>query len=190
MDPELDAMAKLLAVLEPLPPEARERVVTWVGEKLGVSRQAKPSAGSNQPVSSADMGLTAPLEHGALPARASLWMKQNGISAEELENVFHLVGGEAALILAEIPGKTTKDKVLNVYVLAGVSQLLVSGEPTFTDKFARDMCDAAGCLDTTNHAKYLAAKGNEFSGSKDRGWMLTAPGLKRAANILKEVASS
>lgn len=186
MDPELDAMAKVLAVLDPLPPEARERVVSWVVEKLGVRRQAKPSAGSNQPISSADSELSEPLDHGALPSRAMLWMKQNDVSADQLENVFHLAGGEADLILADIPGKTTKDKVLNVYILAGVSQLLISGEPTFTDKFARDMCSSTGCLDTTNHAKYLAAKGNEFSGSKDRGWMLTSPGLKKAAALVKE----
>ena len=188
MDPELDAMAKVLAVLEPLAPDARDRVILWASEKLGVSRQARPTAGSNQPVSAADVELADPLMHGALPARALLWMKQNDVSADQLENAFHLAGGEAALILADIPGKSTRDKTLNVYVLAGVSQLLVSGEPTFTDKYAREMCAAAGCLDTTNHTKYLAAKGNEFSGSKDRGWMLTAPGMKRAAVIIKEAA--
>jgi len=78
--------------------------------------------------------------------------------------------------------------VLNVYVMAGIAKLLEAGDPSFDDKTARDLCKSAGCFDNTNHSKYLVDKGNEFAGSKDKGWVLTAPGLKRGAALVKEIS--
>jgi hypothetical protein len=34
----------------------------------------------------------------------------------------------------------------------------------------------------------MSAKGNLFTGSKDKGWKLTAPGLKRGAELVKVIA--
>ena len=67
--------------------------------------------------------------------------------------------------------------------------MLISGEAKFTDKDARDVCSSAGCYDATNHATTLKAKGNWFTGTKDKGWALTAPGLKHAATLVKSLAS-
>ncbi|MBI1359014.1 MAG: hypothetical protein GC155_01895 [Alphaproteobacteria bacterium] len=189
MDPELDAMAKVLAALEPLSGDARDRVMSWVADKLGLNREHKVAAGPNQPVGIADIHLDAPVEHGTLPSRVVLWMKQNDVSTDELSEIFHIAGGEAQLIVGDMPGRNNKERTLNGYVLAGLSQFLVSGDPTFTDRFARDLCSSAGCLDLTNHARYLNGRGNEFTGSKERGWALTAPGLKRAAAIIKEATA-
>ena len=66
---------------------------------------------------------------------------------------------------------------------------MISGEPKFSDKDARALCSSAGCYDPTNHAATLKSKGNWFTGTKEKGWVLTAPGLKHAATIVKNLVS-
>lgn len=63
--------------------------------------------------------------------------------------------------------------------------MLASGEAKFTDKEARALCTSAGCYDGPNHASTLKARGNWFTGSKEKGWVLTAPGLKHGAALIK-----
>jgi hypothetical protein len=72
--------------------------------------------------------------------------------------------------------------------MAGIAKLLEAGDSSFDDKAARELCKSAGCFDNTNHSKYLGDKGNEFAGSKDKGWVLTAPGLKRGAALVKKIS--
>jgi hypothetical protein len=103
--------------------------------------------------------------HVAVSAKAKVWMKQNGISAQALEHVFHLDDGAATFIAGELPGKSDKEKALNAYVLAGLAGFLVIGELKFTDQEARKPCTDAGCYDKNNHGTYLKAKGNSFTGS-------------------------
>jgi hypothetical protein len=119
------------------------------------------------------------------PARARAWMKQFGISVEQIQKVFHVVEG-AESILVTSPGKNRKEQALNAYILTGVSKLLSTGEPTFDDAAARVFCKQSGCYDQANHALYLKGKGNEFVGTKDK-WTLTNPGLERAAKLIKEL---
>ena len=44
-----------------------------------------------------------------------------------------------------------------------------------------------GFFDGTNHMKYMKG-GNEFTGSKDKGWTLTAPGLKVGASLVTQLS--
>ncbi len=94
----------------------------------------------------------------ALPIRARTWMKQNGVSAEELQQVFHLENGGAEVIAGEIPGKSKKDKTYSAYILTGLSKLLSTGAPTFDDKTARGLCEASGCYDPANHSVHIKEK--------------------------------
>ena len=58
---------------------------------------------------------------------------------------------------------------------------------TFTDDAAREACRTYGCYDQGNHSK--AMKGHPASYiAKGSDWMLTVPGIKDAAALLKEVA--
>lgn len=123
---------------------------------------------------------------GGLPMRARTWMKQYRLSLEQIHEVFHVSGEGVEVIAAAIPGKNNREKVRNAYVLCGVTELLASGDAKFDDKTARLLCEVSGFYDQTNHVKYMKG-GNEFTGSKDKGWTLTAPGLKHAAILISEL---
>lgn len=120
-----------------------------------------------------------------LSPRARAWMKQNSVTNEEIQQVFHIAEGEADILLPG-PGKDKKEQTLNTYVLTGILQLLATGEPIFEDKTAREYCRTAGCYDSSNHSSNLRGKGNLFTGAKDK-WTLTSPGLKCGADIIKEL---
>lgn len=185
-EPELDAMTTVLSALRPLDGNAQGRVLRWVIEKLELPTSFSGTAPRES--ANADAHDTHK-DAGPLPQAAKVWMRQNEITAAELEHIFHHASEEVAVIASDIPGKSRPQQVINCYMLAGVCELLRTGEPTFSDKAARSLCDSFGCLDTTNHSKYLNTMGNEFTGSKEKGWTLTAPGKKRAAALVKEIAS-
>jgi hypothetical protein len=176
-----DIVGTVVDELTPLSSEERQRVIRATLALLGEAPQESGHGNASQRSHAGG-------ETGELPHRARSWMQQNGLLMEELLQVFHFSGTDVEVIAAEIPGKVRGEQTRNVYLLTGVSRLLASGEPTFDDKGARALCEASGCYDSTNHTKYLKEKGNEFTGSKDAGWTLTAPGLKRAAALIRELS--
>jgi hypothetical protein len=74
---------------------------------------------------------------------------------------------------------------MHTYLMQGFAAFLATGEASFSDKDARDLCEHFGCYDATNHAKYIKEFGNRITGSKNAGWKLTAPGLTAVAELLK-----
>lgn len=173
---------KVVDLLSPLASEDRQRVVRAAMVLLGEG--TAPENKSDRAANSGDEEIT------SLPQKAQIWMKQNAISLEQLQYVFHLDGENAAVIAPDIPGANKKEKTLNAYVLAGVSKLLSMGEPIFDDKSARALCVSSGCFDMSNHAAIMKDKGNAFTGSKESGWTLTAPGLKQAADLVKSIGAN
>ncbi len=181
-----EIVSEIFELLTPLPSDERHRVIqaslTLLGETSpsGISRShsdasaAESDAGSESEISS----------------RARIWMKQYGISVEELQQVFQLAAGTAEVIAGDIPGKNKKEKTYNAYILTGIVGLLSTGNAAFDDKSARALCERFGCYDQANHSSTIKDRGNEFTGTKDAGWSLTAPGLKRGANLLKEMTKS
>jgi hypothetical protein len=178
----LDETTKVVQVLTPLSSKDRARLITAAFAILG---DEMPSIASGDVASKA----TADMEANNLPARARAWMKQTGVSAAELEEVFHVTEGGAEMIAA-VPGKNKKEQTYNAYILTGVGQLLLTGNTTFSDKTARALCESSGCYDNANHSASIRDRGNEFTGTKDKGWTLTVPGLNRAAEIVKELSKS
>jgi len=172
-----DIVGKIVDLLTPLSSEERGRVVsaslTLLGETTIAGTTNKDEDGGTVTTS----------------GKAKTWQKQNSITANQLNQVFHNGDGKTDVIVGEMPGKNKKEKTLNAYVLTGIAQLLISGEAKFTDKEARALCSGVGCYDSPNHATTLKAKGNWFTGTKEKGWALTAPGLKHAASLVKNLAS-
>lgn len=178
------AAISLYDLLEPLSEEERLRAINSALLLLGQAPHAEGASGAAQapvePESSRPPGEFGP--------RATRWLTQNGITSEMLEECFHL-DADPPEVVADIPGDSGRTRVLNSYLLTGVAYLLKTDEPSFEDSVARDVCEHAGCLDTTNHAKYTKF-GNKISGDKKRGWKLLAPGLKEAAQLIKTITSN
>lgn len=172
------SVAKIVDILTPLTSEERVRVtkasLTLLGEAVS-GKELTENEGESDGAQS-------------LNARAKSWVKQHGISLDELQQVFHVANGSMSVIAADIPGKKKKQQTLNAYVLLGISKLLSTGNPTFDDKEARELCESSGCYDKTNHATHLKGKGSLFTGGKDKGWTLTNPGLKHGVSLIKELS--
>lgn len=175
-----EVVSTIVAELEHFSSEERQRAVSASMTLLGETALASKPIGASTQVDE---------EEGPsnFSGRGRAWMKQNGISTEQLNQVFHWTDEGVEVIAAEIPGKNNKEKVRAAYILLGVARLLPSGTPNFDDKSARELCTKLGLYDQTNHTKYMKG-GNEFTGSKDRGWVLTAPGLKKGAALISEIA--
>lgn len=176
-----DILASIVDMLTPLSSDERKRIIQAALTLMGDT----PLGPSTSAAENGDPENDAPSD---IPTKGRTWLRQNGISGEMLDQVFHANGGEMELIASEIPGKSDKERTLNVYILAGIARLLGTGSSAFEDKYARELCADAGCYDPTNHATRLKSKGNELSGSKDKGWTLTAPGLKKGAALVKEMS--
>jgi hypothetical protein len=119
------------------------------------------------------------------PAKARNWVQQHGLTVEQINQVFHF-GDEGPKIIAHIPGATKKEQVRNAYVLCGIGHLLTKGETKFEDKVARGICESGGFFDSTNHMKYM--KCSEFTGSREKGWVLTAPGMNLGASLVTQLS--
>lgn len=172
-----DIVRIIVDELMPLDSEERQRVVRASLTLLGEASTSVTARVDDHENDQNDLGLS---------ARSRSWIKQNDLSTEHLTNIFHLGNGEMEIIASDIPGKTNRDKVRNAYVLLGIGHLLNSGEAKFEDKAARALCERYGFYDQTNHMKYMKG-GNEFTGSKEAGWTVTAPGLKHGASVIKEL---
>jgi hypothetical protein len=182
----LDAMTKVVEVLTSLSSEDRIRVIRAAMALLG---DAQPNLSSVRgEVDGAEDLDGAGL--GSLSLRARTWMKQGGVSEAELQQVFHVTEEGMQIIAAHMPGKNKKEQTYNAYILTGLGQLILTGNPTFQDRAARTLCEASGCYDAANHSATIRERGNEFTGTKDKGWTITSPGLKRAAEIIKELNRS
>lgn len=181
-----EAASSLYDILEPLSEDERLRAINSALLLLGQSPSVKgsPVSGKSTDGGSGD----APGDIEGLGPKARRWTSQNGITGEMLEECFHL-DADPPEVVADVPGKPTKTKVLNCYLLTGAAFLLKNDDPSFEDSVARNVCEHVGCLDTTNHAKYTKF-GNRISGDKKKGWKLLAPGLREAAELVKSISSS
>ncbi len=168
--------------LSPLASEDRKRAMLAAMTLLGEAptKIESPRAEQEELEESEDMA--------ALRPRVKTWMRQNDLSISAVQNTFHIENGIAEFI-GEVPGATNKDKVRNAYILTGLSAFLVNGEQRFDDTAARTLCERFGFYDSTNHSKYVKG-GSEFSGSRERGWTLTIPGLKAGAALIKDIGTA
>lgn len=182
-----EIVAEIVELLTPIDSAERTRVIQASMTLLGETFSMGPSRAGIDGTGAGEVDEGGP---SALPARARTWMKQNSVSLEELQQLFHLEDGSADVIAGDLPGKNKKEKTYTAYILIGLSKLLSTGAPAFDDKTARALCESSGCYDPANHAFNIRDRGNEFTGTKEKGWMLTAPGLKRAAALVKEMTKS
>ncbi len=176
-----EVVSLIVSALEPFTSEERSRAVsaslTLLGEAAGPPRVERPFPED----------VKTDGEAGGLPSRAQSWVKLNNLTLDQLHQVFHWTSDGVELIVASLPGKNNRERVRNAYILCGIANLLSTGVATFDDRTARGVCVKLGIYDKTNHMKYMRG-GNEFTGAKEKGWTLTAPGLKHAADLIAALA--
>lgn len=175
------ALTQLIKILQPLSSEDRHRNIDAALTFLGERKLAVPIP-APEGNSSGDGG-----GHTSHPTARATRMKQYGITAELLESVFDFREDNTFAIL-DAPGNSMREQALHIYVLTGLGTFLATGERLFTDDLARANCAEHSCLDGSNHAKTLSGKHPEFNGDKNSGWTITVPGLKRGAELVKQVA--
>jgi hypothetical protein len=172
-----DITMKIVKLLTPLDSDGRKKVIKASLTLLGEAALELENGGTG---SAAELGLS---------AKADAWIRQNGLTKAQLEEVFEIDGENTTLIADNVPGKSKKEQTIAAYIIQGIVKLLGTGEPTFDDKSARKLCEHLGCYNAPNHALYVDSIGNSVTGSKDKGWKLTAPGLKKGAELVKEMTT-
>src|SRR5947209_800698 len=100
------ALNAIITALTPLTSDHRRRTVDaamlFLGEKTTAERIEQRLTPRDGEV----------VDDDSYPAHASKWMKQHGISREELERAFHF-NGDGSFDIHEVPGKSKKVKTLN-----------------------------------------------------------------------------
>lgn len=180
-----ETLTAIIKLLEPLPSAQRQRTVAAAMMFLGEAPLQKPrqekSGGSSADNNDDDGG------EGDYSPQITKWMKQNEVSAEELDRVFHF-DGDGTFDLLHAPGKSKKEQTVNTYVLTGLGKYLTANDRAFDDATARANCEKMGCFDKSNHATHIKNQ-PEFTGDRSKGYSITNPGIKRGAALVKEVAS-
>jgi hypothetical protein len=177
------ALTTMIDLLEPLTSEERHRMVkaamTFLGETTKTASDSKSEAKDG--TGAGDEGYS---------ETAGKWMTQNGVSADQLDRVFHF-RGDGTFDIHDVPGATKKEKTLNTYILTGVGRYLATAERQFDDFMTREACKRIGCYDEANHSAIIKGnKGGEFSGDKKTGYAVTNIGLRRGAELVKELAGA
>ncbi len=127
---------------------------------------------------------------GAVPEAVKPFLTANGITTEILERTFHPTGPGAQLLASAIPGNSKASKTVNLSLLLAVRQALDSGTFTCVLKDLRELAVHYDCYDSANFATTLKAnKGYYKPRSKGADIELSGPGLKKAGEIVKSIAS-
>lgn len=181
-------MTKVYELLLPLDSDERMRVISSTLTLLG-EQQAGVTLGHGRTPSQESFGTPGLLStaEGANPdVRVQRWMSQNGVPQSKLEEVFHLAGDSVELIASDVPGKSKREKTVNCYLLVGLRAFL-SGAAKFSDNEALAFCQHMKAYDRNNHTENRKALGNKVSGGRAEGFTLSAPGLRAAAELLREL---
>lgn len=175
----VESTQKVFDVLEPLPSEDRKKVIQAVMTLLGdvVPDQPKKQLGA--------LGdKTVSENYAGVSAQAQSWLKKNNLSLETLEQYLHIDNGKAEVIELPPGAKSATEKTKACYLMAGLAAFFSTGDASFSDADARELCNHFGCYDQTNHSKYVKQLGNAVTGNKGSGFKLTAPGLTQIAKHL------
>jgi hypothetical protein len=108
-----------------------------------------------------------------------------------LDKAFHPIGPGAQLLASDIAGTGKATKQVNLAILLAVRQALDSGSFTCTLKELREMSVHYNCYDSANFSANLKSHKHYFK-PRDKGadLELSGPGLKKAGDLIKAIASA
>jgi hypothetical protein len=180
----VEALPKLVQILSGLSALEREKAISAAKILLAESVPSAIRASQEVPPTEAEE------YSGGIAPKAATWLRKNQISREQLDQIFSLDDNTFDVIAAKMPGKSKRQQTVEAYIICGLKAFLQTGEPNFTDKGGRQLCQKIGCYDRPNHYNYIKAFGNRIGGAKDSGWKLTNPGLTDAAQLIKQIAGN
>jgi hypothetical protein len=173
-------LPKLVQILSPLAASERDKAISAAKILLAESATADSAFHERSQIDAA----------GGIAPKAASWLRKNQINREELDQIFSIEDNSFDVIAAKMPGKSKRQQTAEAYIICGVKSFLQTGEPNFTDKEGRELCQKVGCYDSPNHYNYIKGFGNRIGGSKDSGWKLTNPGLTDAAQLIKRLGGN
>lgn len=115
------------------------------------------------------------------------FFSQYGISEDEWTRLFHFDGTSYAIIASDLKEKATSKKQVKLALLLGVKGLIETGQATILKESLIDICKEYAVHDSSNFSAHMKKQKNLFS-QKGTGWVLTVPGQKQAAEVIKELA--
>ena len=178
------ALVGLIGILEKLTPEDRLRNINAALTALGDPSITAPTKSAvQQPSHNGGSG------GGHHPSDIAKRLQQSNIPADQADRVFAFHDDDTFGIIT-VPGKNTKRRAFNAYVLYGLGSFLVTGKPDFTDADAREACKSHNCYDEKNHATNFKTKHPAFV-AKGGDWAMTVPGIREhGAALVKEIAEA
>jgi hypothetical protein len=190
-------MRTVYEALQPLDEQARERVWTYVSQRLAMrttdERQDAPRTNppkitsvEQQEPPGDDPGEDGGALDGVSPV-AVKWMKRSGFSADCLSRVFSIGLDEIDLVASSVPGSSKRERLHNVFRLSAMAAYLSSGAARVSAEELKEACQHYDAYDVANHAKNLKALGREISGTKESGYTLTATGITGATKLIKDM---
>lgn len=126
-----------------------------------------------------------------VPDAVKPFLTANGITSEMLGKAFHPTGTGAQLLASDIAGTGKSTKQVNLAILLSVRQALESGSFTCALKELREMAVHYNCYDSANFSANLKSHKNYFKPrEKGADLELSGPGLKKAGDLIKAIASA
>lgn len=200
VDPEIGAIGLVYSTLNSLDTDAQIRVIEYVAGKLGIrehfeSRPPERRAETPRPATEARTAADQEPERrepssdsssGISPV-AQKWMTRSGLAAEQLSEIFSLLGDEIDLIAESVPGESKRNRMHNVILLKGIASYLASGATRVSHEQIKETCLHYDAYDSPNFAKHLKDFSAEVSGSKESGYTLTPRGIASATALLKQM---
>jgi hypothetical protein len=178
----VDVLPKLVELLAGLSTLERDKAISAAKILLADSTSSSTSENHQRPrVDAGGQSID------GFAGKAVNWIQKSGLSREQLEQIFSIEDNMFDVIAAKMPGRSKRQQTVEAYIMCGLKSFLQTGEPNFTDKEGRQLCQKIGCYDSPNHYNHVKAFGNRIGGSKDGGWKLTNPGLTEAARIVTQL---
>ncbi len=126
----------------------------------------------------------------SLPANFQPFMMANSLTEAHLQRVYHPLGAGAQLIVSSIPGTGKSGQQVSLALLIAVRQAMATGTFICALEDLRQMCLHYNCYDSANFAATLKNNSTLFKGrKKGEDLELSAPGMKRAAEIIKKISA-
>jgi hypothetical protein len=204
VDAEFDAMRAIYAALKDLEPDAQQRVLDYVTDRLSLVRETRDErAGSSfSPRELAEevhqktgeVGGEADKDgdgdfDGVSPV-AKKWARRNGLTFDQLSKLFSLGIDEIELVAKSVPGSSKRERMHSVLLLSGAASYLGSGAARVAYDKLKETLGHYNAYDSANFATYIKGFAPEVGGSKDSGYVLTARGLAAAAELIKQAVGA